>query len=121
VIGEVGHIICILCPRGCHVKVRRDGAKIEVSGNLCKKGIPYLEEEFRNPKRILTTTIRTEDSLSRLLPVRTREPIPKRDLAEAMRLLAKVKVKPPIYIGEIILSDIVQSGKDVIASDDLLI
>ena len=120
VVGEVSHIICILCPKGCHVEVGMDGTKIEVSGKLCKKGIPYVEEEFRNPKRILTTTIKTEDSLSILLPVRTSGPIPKKDLMEAMVILARMKVRPPIRIGEAILQNIFESGQDIIASDDLL-
>lgn len=118
-IGGGDGIICILCPKGCRAEVKVNGERIGVGGKLCKRGIPYVQEEFKNPKRILTTTMRTEESLSRLLPVRTRGPIPKKNLKKAVALLSRIRVSPPIKVGQVILTNILETGQDIIASDDL--
>ncbi len=34
-------MICISCPLGCRLLVERDGDKIVVTGNLCKRGERY--------------------------------------------------------------------------------
>jgi len=51
-------IRCIVCPTGCSIKViGKDENNVEFEGYHCKRGLEYAEQEFREPKRILTTTI----------------------------------------------------------------
>jgi len=76
-------------------------------------------EEYRNPVRILTSTILTEKSGCPLLPVRTNRPILKSKLKEAALALGRLRVRPPIQAGQIILPNLLNSGADVIATDDL--
>ena len=38
--------ICIVCPRGCHIKVDKQNA---ISGNSCKRGETYVINELTNP------------------------------------------------------------------------
>jgi CxxC motif-containing protein len=59
-------------------------------------------------------------SLVKRLPVRTREAIPKKKLFMAMNQLSKIRVKPPVKIGDVIISNLLNTGIDIIASDDLL-
>jgi CxxC motif-containing protein len=115
-------IICINCPLACRVNLKVDdkGEVVEVSGHQCKQGRAYAIQEFKSPMRILTTTVPTRGSVRPLLPVRSNKPLPKGALIEAMRLLATMEVSPPIKLGEVLSSNILNSKADLIACDDLL-
>ena len=56
-------LTCIVCPRGCSLKVTftPDGKIDSISGNACKRGITYAENECTHPKRTVTTTVKLED------------------------------------------------------------
>jgi CxxC motif-containing protein len=114
-------IICIGCPLGCRatLKIGDRGEVVQVSGYKCKEGRQYVLEEYRNPVRIFTTTILTENSSRPLLPVRTNRPILKTKLKEATLALVKLKANPPIRVGQVILPNLLNTGADVIATDDL--
>jgi CxxC motif-containing protein len=116
---EVKDLICITCPKGCEAKVWSDDGGIKVKGKICKKGKAYLAQEFRAPMRILTTTVVVASGSSRRLPVRTAKALPKKYLFKAMAQIGRVSVKPPVRIGDVILSDLAGSGVDLIAADDL--
>lgn len=114
-------IICVGCPLGCEVTltIEGQGEITGYSGNACKEGKEYTSEEYRNPVRVLTTTIPTENSSQPLLPVRTGKPILKTMLKQGALELARVRVKPPIKIGDIIVSNLLHTGVDVVAGSDL--
>jgi CxxC motif-containing protein len=114
-------IICIMCPLACRVTVTIDdeGTITGVANFLCKEGQKYAMAECKFPGRILTTTVLTEGSLRKLLPVRTDRPVPKERLMESMRSLSEIKVKPPIKMGQIIVSNIIGTGVDLVATDEL--
>jgi CxxC motif-containing protein len=114
-------IICIGCPLGCRATLRIDhhGNVVKVTGYRCKEGRQYVVEEYRSPVRIFTATILTEKSTRPLLPVRTDRPILKGKLKEAILTVVKLKAKPPVRIGQVILPNILNTGADVIATDDL--
>jgi CxxC motif-containing protein len=118
---ELCEIICITCPKGCKAKVWEEEGRVKVKGEICKKGQEYLQQEFLDPRRILTTTVVVENSHIKRLPVRTVEAIPKKDLLRAMEKINRVKVNPPIKMGDIIISNLLNTGVDVIASDDLAV
>lgn len=111
--------ICIGCPMGCQVTVIVDesGDIAKVTGHGCKEGKEYVQSEYRNPVRVLTTTVLVESSKRSTLPVRTNRPIPKASLQEAMLVLAQVKVKPPLKTGQTIVPNILNTGADVVATD----
>ena len=47
-------IICICCPRGCHLQVDPEN-DYNVTGNACPNGAAYGKEELTHPTRILTS------------------------------------------------------------------
>jgi len=114
-------IVCIGCPLGCRTTLRISdrGEVIKVLGYKCNQGRQYILEEYRNPVRIFTTTVLTEKSSRSLLPVRTNRPILKSRLREATLTLVGVKAKPPVKVGRVILPDLLNSGVEVVATDDL--
>ena len=115
-------IICIGCPLGCETTLKIDdqGEVVKITGNKCKEGRQYVLEEYRSPVRVLTATLLTESSARPLFPVRTNKPLLKTQLMGAAKALAGIKVKPPIRVGQTILSNLKNTGVDVIATDDLL-
>jgi CxxC motif-containing protein len=115
-------IICIGCPLGCETTLKIDdqGEVIKITGTKCKEGRQYVIEEYRSPVRVLTATVLTQNSVRPLFPVRTNKPLLKTQLKEAARALKGLKVKPPIQVGQILLPNLMNTGVDVIATDDLI-
>ena len=118
--SNLQELICITCPKGCVTKVWREKGDIKIEGKVCKKGTEYIKQEYIEPKRMLTSTVVVERSEVKRLPVRTREAIPREKLFTAMSELSEIRVKPPVRIGDIVISNLLDTGVDVIASDDLL-
>jgi CxxC motif-containing protein len=114
-------LICIGCPLGCEVKltINDKGEVVGLAGNKCKEGEKYVLEEYKNPVRTLTATVLTENSSQPLLAVRTRKPILKTMLGQGMEVLAKVRVKPPVKMGDVIVPNLLDTGVDVVASSHL--
>ena len=118
--SNLQELICITCPKGCVTKVWKERGDIKIEGKICKKGTTYIKQEYIEPKRILTSTVVVERSTVKRLPVRTRQAIPKKKLFVAMDQLCEIRAKPPVKIGDVIISNLLDTGIDVIASDDLL-
>jgi CxxC motif-containing protein len=115
-------IVCVGCPLGCRTTLRidRHGDVVKITGYKCKEGRQYVLREHRSPVRIFTATVLTEKSARPLLPVRTDKPILKSKLKEAVFALARFRAKPPVKIGQVIVPNLLNTGADLIATDDLL-
>ncbi len=113
-------IRCIVCPTGCLVHVENVNGELVIEGHSCKRGEEYAKEEFIAPKRILTTTIRVENGFLPLIPVRSDLPIPKEKLRETLKEIAKIKVKAPIKMGDIVIKKVLGLDANIIASRDLI-
>ncbi len=112
--------ICINCPLSCSLELYEEGGRVqEVKGADCKLGEKYAAEEYANPRRILTTTVKARNGIVSLLPVRSTEAIPKRLVRDAVRALAGVVVEAPVKRGQVVLKDILETGIDVVASRHL--
>ena len=49
-------IRCIVCPTGCSIKViGKDNKNVTFEGYTCNRGLEYAQQEFYEPKRILTS------------------------------------------------------------------
>jgi CxxC motif-containing protein len=112
-------IRCIVCPTGCQIQAISKGSDIVFEGYTCKRGLEYAQQEYFEPKRILTTTIRVENGFLPLIPVRTSKPILKEKLNEALNEIAKTLVNAPIEMGEILIENILGLEANVIASRNL--
>ena len=91
----------------------------EVTGNACKEGKKYAIEEYKNPVRVLTATVLTQNSSQPLLSVRTDKGIPKTRLTGGMCVLAKVRAKPTLKAGDILVANLLDTGSNVVATSDL--
>ncbi len=112
---------CIVCPVGCELSIQlgADGQCQEVTGHRCPRGQAYAIAEITDPRRVLTSTVAVAGSEHRLLPVRTKEAIPKDMLFAAIQELQKVLVKAPVHVGDVVIEDLLGTGIPVIASRDV--
>jgi CxxC motif-containing protein len=95
-------LICITCPRSCHLSVEKCDGQWLVSGNMCPRGKSYAEQELTDPRRVVTAVIRCDDPVRPLLPVRSNRPYPKSEIAASLNELYRVEVKTPVARGEVV-------------------
>lgn len=112
----MANITCIVCPMGCPLVVTKTNDGYKVEGNTCKRGEKYGVEELTNPKRVITTTVKLENSYLNLLPVKTKESIPKDMMFDVMKELDTIKVSAPINVGDVIVKNILDTGVDVVSA-----
>ncbi|MBQ1483570.1 MAG: DUF1667 domain-containing protein [Erysipelotrichaceae bacterium] len=113
-------LICINCPRGCHLEAEQDGDKIKVTGNACPRGYTYAYNEMTHPLRTLTSTVEVESKDQRRLPVISSSPLPKGRIMDVMKELKGVKTKAPVKMGDVIVADVLGLGVDIIASKSIV-
>lgn len=109
-------LTCIVCPMGCHLNVEQSEEGFKVEGNTCKRGEKYAVQELTNPTRVITTTVKLENSYLQLLPVKTEYPIPKGMIFDIMEALDKVRVNAPVKVGDVIVENILDTGVNVISA-----
>ena len=118
--GIIKTIRCIVCPTGCIIEVKKDSnEEILFEGYTCNRGLEYANQEFFEPKRILTTTIRVEGGIHPLIPVRTDAPLLKEKLKDALGIIAETIVKAPIKMEDVLIRRIVDEDINIIASRDM--
>lgn len=117
---EIREITCIVCPLGCRIRVEMEGGEIKnIKGYSCPKGLEYARNEVTMPKRMVTTSVRAKGGHLPLLSVRTKEPVPKEKIHEIMLELAKIEVKAPVKIGDVVVKNILGTGVDIVATRNL--
>lgn len=109
-------LTCIVCPMGCHLNVEQLEEGFKVEGNICKRGEKYAVQELTNPTRVITTTVKLENSYLQLLPVKTEDPIPKGMIFDIMEALDKIIVNAPVKVGDVIVENILDTGVNVISA-----
>ncbi len=110
-------LTCIVCPMGCRISARmgEDGKVTDIAGNSCPRGATYVEAELTHPERTLTTTVRVDNRPGIFLPVKTKKPISKEKLMDAMAILHNTAAHAPIAVGDVILPDLFGEA-DIVAT-----
>ncbi len=108
-------LTCILCPNGCELEIEWEtGEKapviLNVTGNLCPKGMDYATEEIAAPVRTVTTTVRVKGGVRPLVSVRTTRPVPLTSVTECLRKTRAVVTEAPVKIGQRVIGDIAGTG-----------
>ena len=110
--------VCIVCPNGCTLHV--DENSHEVTGHKCKRGIEFGVNEVTNPMRTICTTVKTIFAEAPVLPVRVSNDIPKSKIFEVMAEVNKIVVDKKISRGDVVISNVLGLGVDIISTSDLL-
>lgn len=109
-------LTCIVCPRGCRLKVDDN---MEVTGNACPRGKMYAINELTNPTRTITSSIRVNNRPYTLVSVKTDKPIPKDKMFDVMREIDKLEVQAPTRIGQIVLPNILGTDANIVITKDI--
>lgn len=112
-------VICVICPKSCHIHVTKQNDSWDIQGNGCKRGVGFAISEVENPMRSLTTTVRTTFSECPLLPVKTDKDIPLSKIMAAMELINQTKLNHKVALGDVIIENILDTGANVISTSDL--
>ena len=109
-------LTCIVCPRGCSLKVTftPDGKIDSISGNACKRGITYAENECTHPKRTVTTTVKLEGG--GVVAVKTLDTVPKEDMFRVMTEINAVVASCDVKVGDVIIENVAGTGVKVVAT-----
>lgn len=96
---------------------------MSITGRLWRGVRPRQEaaaREHADPRRMVTTRVAVPNGWWARLPVHTSLEVPKDRVMDIVRHLRSVEVSAPIRMGDVVVSDVLGTGADVIASRDLL-
>ena len=65
---------------------------------------------------ILTTTAKITSETSKFLPVKTDKPISDDKLKKAMKRIAKLQLKAPIMVGDVIIRNFTEKGINLVST-----
>ena len=109
-------VVCVLCPLGCKIRIELDeeGNILSISGNKCPRGEGYAKDEIKDPKRVVTTSVKVLDGELPLASVKTDGPIPKKYIFELMKILKNVEMKAPVNVGDVVVRNIFETNVNVV-------
>ncbi|HHV64912.1 MAG TPA: DUF1667 domain-containing protein [Peptococcaceae bacterium] len=115
------NFICILCPNSCEITAsfNNDGILRNIDGFSCQKGAEYVQQEIYNPRRNIATSVKVTGGELPLVSVRLTKAIPKEKIFEVMTEIKKVTLQAPVSLGDVIISNVLGLGADVIATKDV--
>ncbi len=111
---------CIVCPNGCEIDAEYEGTNVlSVTGNLCPKGRTYVTQELVDPRRTIATSVRVTGGALPLTSVRLTTAVPKARIFDVMREINRKTLDEPDSIGDVVISDILGLGSDVIVTKNV--
>jgi len=113
--------VCVRCPVGCKIEIELHGEKVEkIKGNRCPRGIEYVKEELKEPRRIVPTSVKVMGGNYPIVSVKTSAPIPKKHIPDLMKLVKKLRIRAPVQLGDVILKNLFNTGVDLVATRTVL-
>ena len=110
-------LICIICPKGCHLKVDEEN-DYAVSGYSCPKGQQYGKKECLHPTRVVTSTIKIKGAVQPRVSVKTDKDVDKELIGSIMQRLNSLEVQSPVHRGDIVEENICGSQANLIITKD---
>jgi CxxC motif-containing protein len=109
-------MVCIVCPVGCHLMISDE---VEITGNRCPRGIEYAKIELTDPKRMITSTVKTKHPDIPRLSVKTNRPISKKLIFETMAALNDIIIDGNIRVGDIVIKQVLNTDVDIVATREI--
>ena len=117
---EKRELTCIRCPIGCHITVELENGEVKsISGNSCPRGEEYAASEVTHPVRTVTSLVSVEGGERPVVSVKTAGDIPKEKMMDVVSALKSVTVTAPVHIGDVVASNIADTGVDIIATSNV--
>jgi CxxC motif-containing protein len=100
--GPTKQYICLTCPNCCALET--DGT--QVSGHKCEKGQTFACQEWLDPLRVITTTIRVDTKQGmHIVPVKTAAPVPLTKIPAIMKTIKSLRLLEVPPLGSVITVD----------------
>ena len=112
----VDNLTCIMCPLGCELDVKQKESVLEVTGNSCERGIAFAHEEFFAPRRNLATSVPICGKDYKMLSVRLTDRVSREMIFPILQEISTLRPSPPILCGSVVLSNVLGTGVNVIAT-----
>lgn len=106
--------ICTVCPKGCNIS----NINGNITGNQCTKGIDYILS--MNSRREYTGTISVRSEERTRLPFKTDKEIDINLFGEIREEVSKIELEKPIYIGDIVYENILDTGVNLVSTKNLV-
>ena len=116
---EMVKMICITCPKGCTLEVKKDGSTVIEVKQGCKRGHDYVRAELTDPRRMVATTVQVKGGTHPLLPVYTSHAFPKPKIEQLLAILRQVELEAPVIMGQVVLENALETGINIVASRDM--
>ena len=113
---------CIICPNGCEITAQieemEDGSRHIglVEGAACPRGRAYVEQELRDPRRNIATSVLVKGGVLPLASVRLTAPIPRDRIFDAMKEIKKCVLTAPVEAGTILIHNLLGYESDVMVT-----
>ncbi len=116
-------VYCILCPNACQMEVSFDLEKKEITlvkNNRCERGEKYAAKEIFEPERSVMTVVPVDSKFWKVTSVLTARPVPKEKMFDIYDEIKKIRLKTPVRRGDILISNVCDTGIDVIVTRSVL-
>ena len=87
-------LICIICPNGCELSIDDNN---NVTGNTCNRGKDFALQEIKEPKRTISSTIKTIFKDYPVVSVKVDNEIPKDKIFDVIKEINKVKIDDQFF------------------------
>ena len=91
-----------------------EGKILNISGQGCKRGPVYAEDECTDPRRTITSTVATDKG--RVVPVKTAGAIPKDLIFSAMEKINSIVVYDGVDVGDVIVENFLDTGVSLVCT-----
>ncbi len=113
-------LVCIVCPNSCTLHIEGEGKNAKISGQKCRKGLTFAQNEMTAPMRSICSTVCTAFCDVPVLPVKVSCEVPKHKIFEIMQEINRVTVRERIGAGDIIIKNVCGTAADIIATSNIL-
>lgn len=110
--NKVLQTVCIRCPIGCHLTVKKVGNEVVVEGNSCPRGAEYGKQEYTNPQRTITAVYRLKNGGT--LATRTSKAVDKIKYFEVLKAIHSAPEPTEPALGGVLIKNVAKTGADVI-------
>lgn len=112
------NLTCTKCPMGCLLTLEVDGDNITVSGNNCNIGAKYGVNEYTNPVRTITTSVKVQTpNGDKMISVKSSDEVPKAKVFECLEEIKKATInKDEVNVGDVLIQNILGLDIDIIAT-----
>lgn len=116
---KIATMTCITCPQGCTIELFEVDGGYDVAGNTCKKGKAYAIQEYQNPMRSITSTVKTVFKEFPRVSVKTDGEVPLKEIFLFMEEINKAVVKKKLKTGDVVLKNLRDTGVNLVVTSDV--